>query len=129
MDINQLIARRVRELRAERDLSLAELAERSGVSRSNISLIERGESSPTATVLDKLSAALGVTVASLFEQSGQAPSPLARRSDQPVWTDPGSGYVRRNLAHPALAPLADAVAALPAPDIAVMERIRARCAR
>nr|WP_240544790.1 phosphotransferase [Paracoccus sp. AK26] len=39
------------------------------------------------------------------------------------------GYVRRNLAHPALAPLADAVAALPAPDIAVMERIRARCAR
>ena len=81
MDINQLIARRVRELRAERDLSLAELAERSGVSRSNISLIERGESSPTATVLDKLSAALGVTVASLFEQSGHAPSPLARRSD------------------------------------------------
>ena len=39
------------------------------------------------------------------------------------------GYVRRNLAHPALAPLADAVVALPAPDIAVIERIRARCAR
>ncbi|MDQ1901410.1 phosphotransferase [Paracoccus sp. WLY502] len=38
-------------------------------------------------------------------------------------------YVRRNLAHPALAPLADAVAALPAPDAAVIERIRARCAR
>lgn len=105
MDINQLIARRVRELRAERDLSLAELAERSGVSRSNISLIERGESSPTATVLDKLSAALGVTVASLFEQSGQAPSPLARRSDQPVWTDPGSGYVRRNLSPATWSPL------------------------
>lgn len=95
----------MRELRAERDLSLAELAERSGVSRSNISLIERGESSPTATVLDKLSAALGVTVASLFEQSGQAPSPLARRSDQPVWTDPGSGYVRRNLSPATWSPL------------------------
>jgi len=39
------------------------------------------------------------------------------------------GYVRRNLAHPALAPLAQAVAALPAPDAAVIERIRARCAR
>ena len=39
------------------------------------------------------------------------------------------GYVQRNLAHPALAPLADAVAALPAPDAAVIERIRARCAR
>mgnify|MGYP002716446272 CR=1 FL=1 len=39
------------------------------------------------------------------------------------------GYVRRNLAHPALAPLAQAVAALPAPDAAIIERIRARCAR
>lgn len=39
------------------------------------------------------------------------------------------GHVRRNLAHPALAPLAGAVAALPAPEPAVIERIRARCAR
>jgi transcriptional regulator with XRE-family HTH domain len=96
MDINHLIARRVRELRDARDLSLAALAQQSGVSRSNISLIERGESSPTATVLDKLSAALGVTVASLFEQA-ETDSPVARAADQPVWTDPGSGYVRRNL--------------------------------
>jgi transcriptional regulator with XRE-family HTH domain len=44
-------------------------AERSGVSRSNISLIERGESSATATVLDKLAGALGVTLASLFERT------------------------------------------------------------
>nr|WP_295048717.1 phosphotransferase [uncultured Paracoccus sp.] len=39
------------------------------------------------------------------------------------------GYVQRNLDHPALSPLARAVAALPAPDAAVIERIRARCAR
>ncbi|WP_374299297.1 tRNA (adenosine(37)-N6)-threonylcarbamoyltransferase complex ATPase subunit type 1 TsaE [Paracoccus sp. (in: a-proteobacteria)] len=38
-------------------------------------------------------------------------------------------YVQRNLAHPALAPLAGAVAALPAPDATVIERIRDRCAR
>jgi transcriptional regulator with XRE-family HTH domain len=98
MDINHLIAHRLRELRDAQGLSLATLAERSGVSKSNISLIERGESSATATVLDKLSAALGVTVASLFEKSaGDAPSPVSRAKDQPVWTDPGSGYVRRNL--------------------------------
>jgi transcriptional regulator with XRE-family HTH domain len=102
MDINQLIAHRLRELRDAHGLSLALLAERSGVSKSNISLIERGESSATATVLDKLSAALGVTVASLFEKpAGDAPSPVSRLADQPVWTDPGSGYVRRNLS-PAL---------------------------
>jgi transcriptional regulator with XRE-family HTH domain len=105
MDINQLIAHRLRELRDAQGLSLAALAERSGVSKSNISLIERGESSATATVLDKLSAALGVTVASLFEQSTDAPSPVSRVKDQPVWTDPGSGYVRRNLSPAVYSPI------------------------
>lgn len=97
MDINQLIARRVQALRGARGLSLAALAERSGVSRSNISLIERGESSATATVLDKLAGALGVTLASLFEAESEAQSPLSLRDQQPVWTDPASGYTRRQL--------------------------------
>jgi transcriptional regulator with XRE-family HTH domain len=106
MDINDLIARRLRELRDAQGLSLALLAERSGVSKSNISLIERGESSATATVLDKLSAALGVTVASLFEKpAGDAPPPVSRFADQPVWTDPGSGYVRRNLSPAVYSPI------------------------
>ncbi|HJV69018.1 XRE family transcriptional regulator [Ideonella sp.] len=110
MDINHRIARRVRELRDAAGLSLDALAERSGVSRSNISLIERGQSSPTAVVLDKLSAALGVTVASLFEASpglaaSAEPSPLARVAEQPLWTDPASGYVRRNVSPPARSPI------------------------
>ena len=106
MDINQRIAQCLRAARDAAGLSLAALAERSGVSRSNISLIERGESSATATVLDKLSAALGITVASLFEDPvGDAPSPVARAADQPVWTDPGSGYVRRNLSPAAWSPI------------------------
>jgi transcriptional regulator with XRE-family HTH domain len=106
MDINQLIAHRLRELRDAQGLSLAALAERSGVSKSNISLIERGESSATATVLDKLSAALGVTVASLFEKTTEeAPSPVSRAEDQPVWTDPASGYVRRNLSPDVYSPI------------------------
>jgi transcriptional regulator with XRE-family HTH domain len=63
-----------------------------------ISLIERGESSPTAAVLDKLAAGLGVTLASLFaEKDSKGASPLARRADQRVWRDPDSGYMRRNL--------------------------------
>jgi transcriptional regulator with XRE-family HTH domain len=104
MNINSRIGRRIRELRDGHSLSLDALAARSGVSRSNISLIERGESSPTAVVLDRLSTALGVTVAALFEpaaQAGAPPSPLARVADQPVWTDPASGYVRRQVS-PAL---------------------------
>ncbi|MFN3792036.1 helix-turn-helix domain-containing protein [Massilia sp.] len=108
MDINELIARRVRSLREKRGLSLATLAELSGVGRSTISLIERGESSATATVLDKLAGALGVPLAALFEQGGDAdaePSPLARAADQPVWTDPVSGYLRRHLSPAAPSPI------------------------
>ena len=66
-DLNQRIAERVRELRAARGLSLDALASKSSVSRSMISLIERGESSPTAVVLEKLAAGLGVMLAALFD--------------------------------------------------------------
>jgi transcriptional regulator with XRE-family HTH domain len=100
-DINQRIATRVRELRDAQGLSLDALANRSGVSRSMISLVERGESSPTAVVLDKLAVGLGVTLGVLFNTPAAVVearhSPVARRKDQPEWKDPDSGYVRRNV--------------------------------
>ena len=101
-DLNQRIAERVRELRAGQSLSLEALANKSGVSRSMISVIERGESSPTAVVLEKLAAGLGVTLASLFDApAASAPGgPVARREDQPQWRDPASGYLRRNVSPP-----------------------------
>ena len=102
-DLNQRIAERVRELRAAHGLSLDALASKSGVSRSMISLIERGESSPTAVVLEKLAGGLGVMLASLFDTpaAAEAPSgPVARRDDQPLWQDPASGYLRRNVSPP-----------------------------
>ena len=100
-DVHARLAARLRGLRAERGLTLDALAERAGVSRSMISLIERGESSPTAAVLDRLSAGLGVTLASLFADEARADaSPVARRADQAAWRDPETGYVRRNLSPP-----------------------------
>ncbi len=95
--LTQRIARRVSELRAAGGLSLDELATRCGVSRSMISLIERGESSPTAVVLEKLAVGLNVSLASLFEAPEPSPGPLSRRADQLEWRDPASGYVRRNV--------------------------------
>src|SRR5437899_4961376 len=105
-DLNERIAERVRELRAKRGLSLDGLASKSSVSRSMISLIERGESSPTAVVLEKLAAGLGVMLAALFDGpagDAQGPSgPVARRDDQPLWRDPASGYLRRNVSPPGM---------------------------
>jgi transcriptional regulator with XRE-family HTH domain len=99
-DINQRIARRVAALRADSGLSLDTLAARSDVSRSTISLIERGETSATAVVLEKLAAGLGVALAALFEVERAAPGPLMRRGEQPEWRDPASGYLRRNVSPP-----------------------------
>ncbi len=102
--LGRRLADRLRELRAAGRLSLDALARRTGVSRSAISLIERGESSPTALVLEKLAAGLGVPPASLFDApAADAPAPagpVARRDDQPEWQDPASGYRRRNVSPP-----------------------------
>ena len=81
--VHARLAERLRALRADRALTLDALAERAGVSRSMISLVERGESSPTAAVLDRLAAGLGVTIASLFADEPRADaSPVSRRRDQ-----------------------------------------------
>ena len=100
IDLNQRIAARVRALRAERGLSLDTLASRCGASRSMLSLIERGESSPTAVLLEKVATGLGVTLAALFDDTDRAPQPVSRRAQQALWRDPGSGYTRRNLSPP-----------------------------
>ena len=97
LGINQQIANRVRRLRAERGLSLDALAAKCGVSRSMISLIERGEASATAVVLEKIAVALNITLAALFNPHEGSAQPVARFADQSLWRDPASGYVRRNV--------------------------------
>lgn len=105
LDVNRRIATRVRELRVAQRLSLDALAVKSGVSRSMISVVERGESSPTAVVLDKLAVGLGVTLVTLFNTpaTSRQPSsiPVSRRENQLEWKDPASGYIRRNISPPA----------------------------
>jgi transcriptional regulator with XRE-family HTH domain len=102
-DINHRIAAQARGLRAAQGISLEALASKSGVSRSMISLIERGEASPTAVVLERLAWGLGVPLARLFDapaDESTAPRPVARHAEQPLWRDPGSGYLRRNVSPP-----------------------------
>ena len=96
-DINARIAGRVRALRTDLRMTLDALAEKCHVSRSMISLVERGESSPTAVVLDKIATGLGVPLATLFDDASAAASPVSRREDRTPWRDPQSGYVRRNI--------------------------------
>jgi len=101
-DINIRIAQQVRELRLARGYTLDVLATRCQVSRSAISLIERGEASPTAVVLEKLANGLGVPLTQLFDipQNNQSPQPMVRRTQQSEWKDPETGYIRRQVSPP-----------------------------
>jgi transcriptional regulator with XRE-family HTH domain len=113
---------RLRGERRARGWPIERLAAASGVSRAMISKIERGESSPTAVLLGKLSAALELSVsellaprASLVVPGGRAaagggtglagdPAPMGgvvrRAADTPEWRDPGTGYLRRQVSTP-----------------------------
>ncbi|WP_395347807.1 helix-turn-helix domain-containing protein [Variovorax sp. UC122_21] len=96
--IDALIARRLLALRQAQGLSLAELAERSGVSKAMISKVERAQSSPTAVLLGRLAAGLGVPLAQLLTQDeGRDTQRLRPRAAQAVWRDPGAGYLRRQV--------------------------------
>ncbi|MBJ8506125.1 helix-turn-helix domain-containing protein [Acinetobacter seifertii] len=103
-DINIRIAHRIRELRLARGYTLEMLATRCQVSRSAISLIERGETSPTAVVLEKLANGLEVPLTQIFinETSSSSPQPLIHRNEQAEWRDPETGYIRRTVSPPNL---------------------------
>ena len=96
-DIDSRIASRVRALRTDLGMTLDMLAAKCDVSRSMISLVERGESSPTAVVLEKIATGLGVPLAALFDDPSASVNPVSRRDDRTPWRDPQSGYVRRNI--------------------------------
>ena len=57
---------RVRNLREGMDLSLRDLAERSGVSAPMLSQVERGETSPTLAVAERIAGGLELTLSQLL---------------------------------------------------------------
>ena len=87
-------------VRVNRGLSANALADLSGVSRAMIGKIERGEAQPTAALLGRLIGPLNITMSELFARVEAPPERLARKVDQPLWTDPGTGYRRRSVSPP-----------------------------
>ncbi len=67
--ITEQACRRIRELRRSQDWSLDDLAGRSGVSRSMLSEIERGQANPTLAVALKIARALEISLAELVEET------------------------------------------------------------
>ncbi|WP_158814320.1 XRE family transcriptional regulator [Methylocapsa sp. S129] len=96
-DAGARIARRLRLEREARGWSLADLAERSGVAKATISKIEREETSPTAVILVRLAGAFDLTFAGLLLRAEGEGERLSRAAEQPVWRDPVTGYLRKQV--------------------------------
>ena len=63
------LARQIRILRERRNLSQRSLAEASGLSRNTLSLLERGQTSPTVSTLKRIAIALSVDINAFFNSS------------------------------------------------------------
>jgi len=104
-DVN--VGSRLRELRAERGLSIRGLAEKSGLNVNTLSLIENSKTSPSVSTLQQVAAALDVPIAAFFElnkppqrivyqQSGERPTAAFAYG---TLADLGAGF-----SHPGLEP-------------------------
>lgn len=96
-DLSSGIAHHIRAERTQRSWSLAELAEKSNVSKAMLSAIERGEASPTAVLLVRIAGAFGMTLSSLIARAELQGGRLLKEKEQPRWIDPETGYRRRHL--------------------------------
>jgi transcriptional regulator with XRE-family HTH domain len=113
-DLSAAIAAALLDARRAQGLSAGALAERSGVSRAMIGKVERGEAQPTAVLLSRLAGALGITLSALMARAEGDGRRLLRAADQPVWTDPATGYRRRAVSPPTAGPLELVEVSLPA---------------
>lgn len=60
MKLRRVVAKNIRRLRQKDGLSQEELADRAGLNRNYIGMIEREENSPTVDALEQISNALGI---------------------------------------------------------------------
>ena len=90
------IGRRVRALRQQRQLSLEVLAERSGVSVSMLSTVERGQKVPSIPVMGQIATALDTSIGRLVGEEAVSRAIVMRAADQRIMRDP-AGIERRGL--------------------------------
>ena len=86
---------RIRSLRAEQGLTLQAVAERTGLSSSMVSMVERGRTSPSIGTLIAIASALGVHMADLFELDVDGPRDVVQRAAEHQVVETANGVLRR----------------------------------
>ncbi len=103
----QALGKHLQHLRKSRKLTLEALSKKSGVSRSMLSQIERGQANPTFATLWNLSHALGLEMSELVEalestQPAESSISYLTAANTPRISNPSSGCTLRILAPPQL---------------------------
>jgi len=83
MPTKEEVGRRVRLARFRRDMTLKDVAVKSGMSATHISEIERGKTSPTIGCLRRIAAALDERPAYFVEEASTSAVQFTRRPDRP----------------------------------------------
>jgi transcriptional regulator with XRE-family HTH domain len=97
LDTERMIRRvgfQIRRLRNDRGLTLQDVADRTGVSVSMLSMLERGVAGASISTLVAVASALGVHMSDLFEQEAEPHSPVRKREDQ-IEVQTAAGVLRR----------------------------------
>jgi XRE family transcriptional regulator, regulator of sulfur utilization len=88
MDLLQL-GKRIQNLRAQRSMTLHDLADASSVSVSMLSAVERGQKAATVTVLDRIASGLGISLPALITLAADSGVIVRRAAGQDVIGEPG----------------------------------------
>ena len=100
MELNRAVAENIKRIRKSKKLSMERLAAESGVSRSMLGQIERGEANPSVAILGKLAAALKVPAEVLLENDDFVSLAQYREVDtKPVRLDGGKAVLRPNFSY------------------------------
>lgn len=107
MEGNHLLAANIRRFRRERELSLGDLARRTGISKQTLSKIEAGLGNPTVGTLESIGQGLGVNLGAMLAAYGS--NAKLQRADAVTWREHaigstlpldriyGTGYVETSL--------------------------------
>lgn len=68
MNLREIVARNLRQIRHAKGLSQEELADRAGINRNYVGMLERSEHAATVDMLEQLAVALDVEPAAMFNR-------------------------------------------------------------
>lgn len=97
LKVAQSIGTTIRATREVQQITLSDLARRAGVSKSVVSRIEAGLTSPTAVMLAKLAEGMTVSLSTLLRGESAPPVHIQLAVEQPIYTEPKTGLIRRTL--------------------------------